>query len=208
MERSWTNHERLSAAAIAVLAFATLALQTTINDGRDGGALVAFFMLFRFFTIWSNFAAGVVMGWIALGRHVSLRVLFALATALTVVALVYHALLAADHHPVGLDWWTNLSFHTIIPAATIGWWLVVTRANAFNWGALPFAMVAPVAYTIFALINGALTGFYPYFFLDRSNLGWGQLIANITGLALFFLIMGALLMGLRRLFGQMVPTRD
>lgn len=201
MRSNWTVTERISAAAIALLAFATLALQTTINEGSP---LVAFALLFRFFTIWSNFAAGAVMGWIALGRNISGRVLFALATALTIVALVYHALLAADHHPVGLDWWTNLAFHTIIPAATILWWIVSTRREGFAWAAVPYVMVAPVIYTVFALAYGAATGFYAYFFLDKSALGWGQLMLNITGLALFFMMMGALLMGLRSLLGRAV----
>lgn len=196
MENILTPAQRLSAASIAALAAMTFIAQTSINDGSP---LVAFAMLFRFFTIWSNFAAGLVMGWIALGRPVSKRVLLALVTALSVVALVYHALLAVDHHPVGLDVWTNLSFHTLIPASTIIWWMVVTRHDALSWSRLPFVMIAPVAYTVFALINGAITGFYPYFFLDKSMMGWGQLALNITGLALFFVAMGALLMGLRRL---------
>ncbi|WFL76050.1 Pr6Pr family membrane protein [Altererythrobacter arenosus] len=177
-------------------------MQTTINDDRDGSALVAFALLFRFFTIWSNFAAGLVMGWIASGRHIPRAALFALATALTIVALVYWALLAADHHPVGLDWWTNLAFHGLIPAGVIGWWMVVTRHDAARWALLPFVMIAPVIYTMFALGYGELTGFYAYFFLDKSALGWGQLLANIAGLALFFMAMGAALMGIRSLVGR------
>lgn len=198
MQSTWSPAQRITAAMIAVLSFATLALQTTINEGSP---LVAFAMLFRFFTIWSNFAAGIVMGWIALDRPMPKRFLLAISTALSVVALVYHALLAADHHPVGLDVLTNLSFHTIIPAATILWWIIFTRHDSLSWSRLPSVMIAPVAYTVFALINGAITGFYPYFFLDKSMMGWGQLALNITGLALFFLAMGALLMGIRRLVG-------
>ncbi len=142
------------------------------------------------------------MGWIALGRHVSDRVLFALSTALMIVALVYHALLAADHHPDGLDWWTNLAFHTMIPAATIAWWVFATRREAFAWSYVPYVMVAPLIYTVFALGYGAVTGFYAYFFIDKSALGWGQLFANMAGLAIFFMIMGALLLGLRSLVGR------
>lgn len=191
---------------IAVLAFAALALQTTINDDRDGSALVALALLFRYFTIWSNFAAGVVMAAIALGKPMPRRALFALATALSQVALVYHALLAADHHPVGADWWTNLAFHTVIPAATVLWWLVVTRREEFALSDLPFAMIPPLAYTGYALIYGAVTGFYPYFFLDKSQLGWGQLLLNLTGLTLFFIVLGALLMGLRRIVDRAISA--
>ena len=198
-----TKLERLAAGAIATTAIGAIALQSMINEGS---ALIAFAMLFRFFTIWSNFAAGLAMGWVALGRRLPDHVSFALTSALAVVALVYHALLAPDHHPVGLDWWTNLAFHTVVPASTISWWLMTARFDTHAWSALPFAMVAPVIYTCFALVYGAASGFYPYFFLDRSELGWPQLLLNIAGLSLFFLLIGAAMMGLRALAARLVTS--
>ena len=196
MSAPFSRPARMVAGMIAILAAATFALQVSINDGSP---FTAFVMLFRFFTIWSNFAAGAIMAWVATGRGIDRRVLLALATALSVVALVYHALLAADHHPVGLDWWTNLSFHTLIPASVIGWWMAVTRKDGFQPQRVPFVMIAPVLYTVFALGYGELSGFYAYFFIDKSVLGWPQLVANIVGLAAFFMAMGVLLMGLRSL---------
>lgn len=190
---------RVFAAMIGVVAIATLALQTTINTEPGSSALENFAFLFRFFTIWSNFAAGLVLLWISAGRPVSERVTFALATALTIVALVYHALLAVDHHPVGLDWWTNLNFHTIIPAGYIVWWIAFSDRAHLTWRSLPWVMVFPIIYSVFALIYGASTGFYAYFFLDLPALGWARLLLNMTGLSLFFVLMGALLLGLRKL---------
>ena len=190
---------RLGAAAIGLTALIALALQTTINLDRDGSPLVSFVLLLRYFTIWSNLAAGLILLWVGAGRHAGERVLFALATALSVVALVYRALLSADHDPVGLDWWTNLAFHTLIPASAIAWWIAWSDRAHLTWRSLPLVTPAPVAYTLFALANGAATGFYPYFFLDLPALGWGQLVFNITGLALFFVLMGVLLLGLRRI---------
>ncbi len=183
------------------MVFGALALQTTINN--DGSPLVAFGLLFRYFTIWTNFAAGVIFTLVALNQRVDRRVTFSLATAIAVVALVYHALLASYHHPAGLDILTNLAFHTVIPAATIAWWLAVTRRFGFAWGALPFAMIFPVIYTAFSLIYGEMTGFYPYFFTDKSTLSWGQLLVNIAGLALFFVVIGALLMTVRSGVGRL-----
>lgn len=199
MNQPLSRPARLTAAATGMLALASLALQTTINLESDGSPLVSFALLLRFFTIWSNLAAGLILLWVAAGKTVSERVLFALATALSIVALVYHALLAMDHHPVGLDWWTNLAFHTVVPAATIGWWIAWSDRAQLTWRSLPLVTPAPVAYTIFALLYGAASGFYPYFFLDLPNLGWVQLLLNVAGLALFFVAMGAILLGLRRL---------
>lgn len=190
---------RILAAIVSIAVLVTLALQTTLNLERDGSPLVAFVLLLRFFTIWTNFAAGLIFGWVALRGRADARVLFALATAIAIVALVYHGVLAADHHPVGLDRWTNPMFHSAIPAATILWWLAFARAADTGWRSLPWVMVVPVVYTVFAQIVGAATGFYPYFFLDLPQLGWGMLLANLAGLSLIFLLVAALLLGLGRL---------
>jgi len=199
MDQKLSSISRIFAGIIGIGALATIALQTTINTEPGTSPLENFALLFRFFTIWSNFAGGVVMLWIAAGRPISQRVTFALATALTIVALVYHALLAADHHPVELDWWTNLNFHTIIPAAFILWWTVFSDRAHLSWRSLPWVMVFPILYSAFALIYGANTGFYAYFFLDLPSLGWGQMLINMTGLSAFFVLMGAVLLGLRNI---------
>ena len=198
MNTSISKPARIMAACIGLATIATLALQTTINTQPGTSALTNFALLFRYFTIWSNFAAGLMMLWIAFGKGASERVTFALATALTIVALVYHILLAPQHHPVGLDWWTNLNFHALIPAAFIGWWLVFSDREATGWRSLPIVMIFPILYSIFALIYGGISGFYAYFFLDLPSLGWPRLLLNMVGLSLFFIAMGASLLSLRR----------
>ena len=190
---------RIFAALIALTVMATLIIQTNLNLDRDGSPLAAFGLLMRFFTIWTNFAAGLIMGWIAWRGRTDERVTFALATAITIVAVIYHALLAADHHPDGPGWWTNQMFHSAIPVATLGWWFAFSRPSQMGWRSLPWVMVVPVIYTVFAQIVGALSGFYPYFFLDLPKLGWAMLLVNLVGLSLFFMAVAAVLLGIRRL---------
>lgn len=198
MGQNYSGTARIVAGVIALSALGALALQTTLNLDRDGTPLVAAGLLLRFFTIWSNLAAGIVLGLVALGRRVPPAILHALATALAIVGAVYWALLSGDHHPVGLDRVTNQFHHTLVPAATILWWFAWAAQPRAGWSALPAVMVAPVAYAVFALGYGAYSGFYAYFFLDASALGWGQLAVNIVGLALFFLLVGAILIAIKR----------
>ena len=198
MTVSFSKPARIVAGLIAVAALVALAMQTTINVGRDGSPLVAFGMMMRFFTIWSNFGAGLILAWIAVRGRMIPQIPFALATALAIVGLVYHLLLAADHHPVGLDWYTNQMHHTIIPLATIGWWLAFSHPHSSGWRTVPVVIAVPVIYTVFALGVGQMTGFYPYFFLDLPSLGWAHLLLNIVGLGVVFAIFGALLMTLRQ----------
>ncbi|MDG5746661.1 Pr6Pr family membrane protein [Qipengyuania sp. XHP0207] len=189
---------RPAATIIAVAALGALALQTTLNLERDGSPVVSAGLLLRFFTIWGNLAAGLVMAWIALGRRVAPEIVHALATALAIVGLVYWLLLAGMHHPEGLDRITNQFHHTLVPLVTIVWWLAFGQRSAKAMHSVGVVMIAPVAYAVFALAYGAASGFYAYFFLDAGQLGWAQLAINIGGLAMLFALVGALLLGVKR----------
>lgn len=179
---------RILAAVIALIAFSSLAVQPLVGDwsyiANLGGML-------RYFTIWGNLGACVIMGAIALGYAVPKGVMAALATALSVVGLVYWGLLAGDHHPVGIQRVTNQSDHTLVPLATVLWWLWFTPRADSILRLVPTIMVPPLSYGLFSLVVGQLTGFYAYFFVDLPTLGWTQFLLNNAGLALFFGCLGA-----------------
>lgn len=190
---------RISAALISAAAFGALILQCFLNLERDGLFFVAAGLLMRFFTIWSNLGAAIIMAWIASGRRVAPEALHALASALAIVALVYWTLLAGMHHPEGWDRVTNQFHHTIVPLATILWWYVFGERSEHFGRSVAATMIAPVLYAIFALAYGGASGFYAYFFLDRSTLDWAQIAFNIVGLALLFALIGAIMLSAKRL---------
>ena len=192
-----SKSSRIVAGAIAIAALIAVGAQTVINEGDN--PLVNLALMLRYFTIWSNVAAALLLGWVALNGRMDSRIAFALATALAMVGIVYHLLLSADHHPVGWDWYTNQMHHTVVPLATVFWWLSFSGVRASGWRSLPVVIAVPILYTAFALVVGAATGFYPYFFLDLPALGWVALLLNVVGLGLVFMAFGALLMGLRKL---------
>ncbi len=111
---------RLAAAVISVLALVAIAV---LPANAEGGYLANLGGLMRFFTIWGNLAAGIVFGLIALGAPAKRGIMAALATALTVVGSIYWALLAGDHEPVGIERITNQVHHTIVPIASVIWWV-------------------------------------------------------------------------------------
>ena len=193
-----SGRARFFAAVIAITAGLALAAQPTLGEGSylENAAAVL-----RFFTIWSNVAACIVMTLAALGKPAGRGIMAALATALTVVCVVYWALLSGEHHPVGFDRVTNQSHHTFVPLATIAWWFAYAPRAERIAPLLPAVMVPPLAYGVFALILGQLTGFYAYFFLDQPALGWGQFGLNNALLTVFFAGLGALLIALHRRFG-------
>lgn len=199
MDTVSSTPSRILAALTSVLAIGSLVAQVAGNMLPGEAFFPVVGWMFQFFTIWGNFAAGLVFCWIAVRGSVEPRVPFALAAALVIIAAVYHLLLASMHHPEGIDWWTNTAHHTAVPAAGVMWWLLFSRDGMAGWRSLPIVMLVPVIYGAFALVNGAVTGFYPYFFLDQASLGLGMVLVNMVGLAILFMVVAALLLLLRKL---------
>ena len=199
MDTAFSRTARLCAALVSLIAIVSLVVQSVGNLERDGTMLAAWSAMLQWFTIWGNVAAGVFFGWIALRGRIEPRIPFALAAALIIIAAVYHVLLASFHDPQGMEWWTNIAHHTVVPAGGVLWWLAFSRDGLAGWRSLPIVMLVPVVYGGFALVNGALTGFYPYFFLDQPSLGLGTVLLNMVGLAVLFLLVAALLLAIRKL---------
>ena len=199
METPFSRAARVFAALISLLAIGSLVAQVIGNMQRGEAFFPVLGWMFQFFTIWGNFAAGLLFGWIALRGTAEPRVPFALAAALVIIAAVYHLLLASMHRPEGLDWWTNIAHHSAVPAGGVLWWLLFSRDALAGWRSLPVVMLVPVIYGAFALVNGAVTGFYPYFFLDQPSLGLGMVLLNMVGLAILFMAVAALLLLMRKL---------
>lgn len=113
----------------------------------------------------------------------------------TVTVAVYWALLAGAHNP-GSAWgyFANYSLHLGLPLAM---WvdLFLNRPAAGAGNRAPFFIVAfPLAYGVFSLLRGAVTGWYPYFFINPGKMG-GALptTLSILGLLAFFLGAGFLM---------------
>ncbi len=198
VDQARPNRARLWAGIIAVMAAGALLAQPLLGEFSYAKNLA---LMLRWFTIWGNVAACAIMARIALGGQVPASIMAALATALTVIASVYWALLSGDHHPVGYDRITNQFHHTIVPLATIAWWWCYTRKAAAIRPLIPVIMAPPLTYGVFALVLGQLTGFYGYFFTDLPALGWPMFLVNNAVLAVFFALLGAGLVALKHRFG-------
>lgn len=184
---------RMAAAGIAVLAGGALMLQfglDIVERGRDPAGEIAH--LYGWFTIWSNTMVALIAGHVALlGRargpgHPAL--LAASVVWIMVVGVVYNTLLSQFNHPPTLArQLIDLVFHAIVPLAWPLWWLWGRPAGHLHWRHLAVVLPLPLAYCAFSLWVGSQTGRYAYFFIDVGRYGWGQVIVNIAGLAVFFI---------------------
>jgi hypothetical protein len=102
----------------------------------------------------------------------------------------------------GLDFLCDFMLHYVMPALfVVDWVLFVPKAelqwrNMFGW------LWYPVIYLAWTFVHGALSGFYPYPFLNTEVLGVGRVLLNELGLLAAFFVLGLVLISL----GKLVPT--
>ena len=133
-----------------------------------------------------------------------------------VTHLIFHFLLRPQLKEVNAEFFTtghfNLILHYIVPLSTFFDYLLFDIKGNFKYSyALPWVGV-PLLYVPFAYTKTYLTGMfdkglgnkYPYFFLDYEKLGFPKMIALISVLILFFVILSFVLVAVDHLFGRLL----
>ncbi|MDO8883420.1 MAG: Pr6Pr family membrane protein [Pseudotabrizicola sp.] len=192
---------RLSAAFIFALAIVSLRLQFDAShvEMRSISVSATLWAMAGYFTVLTNLVVAVMMALVAMRWQVPGRLAFAVTVAIVMVGLVYHTLLAGLVDPVGMAWWADQGLHTAVPALTLVWWLLF--APEPGKGVHGTALIWPLAYLTYALTRGALTGFWPYPFLDVGRLGWLSVSLNCAGMVLAFVAVSAILITAKRRLG-------
>ncbi|WP_367132368.1 Pr6Pr family membrane protein [Saccharothrix sp. HUAS TT1] len=178
------------AAVIAASLITQLALISTggadVNAGHAEAQVavgVRFVRLFSYFTIQSNLFVLVVAITLALdpardGRAWRVARLDALL-GITITGLVFALLLAPLVHPVGPAWWVNLGFHRLAPVLTVLGWLLFGPRPRVDRSTAAWALLGwPVLWIAYTFIHGAITDWYPYPFLDVTELGFSTALRN------------------------------
>lgn len=202
---------RLYSAVFACVGWFALILQygLTISGNPHMGAGELTLNFFSYFTILSNILAAlaltapVVAPNSRLGRwSASEGVRAAVAMYIVVVGVVYHFLLAGIWAPQGWSLLANNLLHYVMPAAFVADWLFFTPKGRLRW-IDPVKWLVPVLiYGGWTLLHGKLSGWWPYWFTDVDKLGLGKVMLYFTGLLVFFLIVGLIVVAVDRTFGR------
>ncbi len=187
-----TKAARVTATALALVTLAGLIIRFILAADQHGSFLAGASHLYQFFTIFTNSLVFFVMAAIALGKTPHRLVVHATVVAIVGVGIIFHALLSQFGAQEGLDGLGNLITHTIVPIASLVWWLAHSDKDAVEWRDAFFSLICPGGYTIYALIRAEFSGFYPYAFIDLQKLGWGGLAQSIFFLGLAFLVLALL----------------
>ena len=205
------------AALLAIILWLGIILQFYISipdyieKGRTlGGAIV---QLLSYFTIQTNFLLALLLTLLVFkpqskwGHFFSQpHVIGAMAAYITIVGLVYHFMLRDQFHPEGLFKVTSDIFHIISPVAFVLFWLLLVKKTSIKWLNTLFWLVYPFIYTIYILIRGALTDYYPYNFLDVTGLGYATVLYNCGFLLVGFIILNALYILISRMAAKPINT--
>ncbi len=192
---------------IIVIAWFGLGLQQYILiDNTPGSGLTllqAVGRFFNFFTILSNLLVAISLTIVlvspgaAAGRFFAKpSVIAAIAVYIFIVGLVYNSILRYTWHPTGRDRVADELLHVAVPVLYIVYWLAFAPKGSLQWKSPFYWLVFPALYIIYALIRGAAEGFYPYPFINVTDLGYGKVALNSAGLMLVFIIAGMIIVAI------------
>jgi hypothetical protein len=197
---------RVYAAVGASLGWFALALQLYLMLVQDPTAMLGVVITyFSFFTILTNILVALVFTAAALRPAAAwgqflLRPSVQASTAvyIAIVGMVYQLLLRHLWNPQGAQWIADVLLHSIIPVGYLLYWWMFAPRDELNWKNAIGWLVYPGAYLVYTLARGAVSGLYPYPFVDVTALGYGGVLARSAGLMLVFLGMGLLIVAIAR----------
>jgi len=198
-----TAYRALAGAFTAFVVALQFWLSVLASPSSD--VLISSLRFFSFFTILTNLLAAAALLLPVLGQKSAPgRILArpavhtAIAGYILMVGVVYYMLLLGLSHREGLSLAVEHTLHSVTPLLfVIDWALFVPKAGV-RWQVGFSALIFPLTYAAWILIYGAVSGWYPYPFIDVSALGYARVAANIFALAVAFLLIELVLVGIGR----------
>ena len=178
------------------------------TSGEHASQFAALLDYLSYFTHLSVFLVALAFSAVLLRPESGLRIFFekpatraAIALYIIVVAVVHHLLLADLKVRVGWSATTNTLLHTVVPVLYVIDWLVFATKRRMTYSAIPYWLIYPAAYGVWAVGTGYIAGAYPYPFLDMSELGLSGVAISMVGFVALFSIGAALFIAI----GKFLP---
>ncbi|MAS53649.1 MAG: hypothetical protein CMJ44_03300 [Pimelobacter sp.] len=160
-----------------------------------------------YFTVQSNVLVAIASLTLALDPARDTRTWRVLRLAgvvgITVTGLVHYLLLRPLLDLDGADWAADKLLHMVVPIMALVGWVVFGPRPRITLGAVGWALAWPVAWLGVTLSVGALSGWYPYPFLDHREDGAAAVVVASLGVTLLFVALFALAAWLDR---RLAPT--
>ena len=161
---------------------------STVTDEPPAALGVRLWHFVSYFTILTNVLVIVtVLPLIRDPRHDgrTWRVLrLAALVMITVTGLVHWFLLRPLSTLVGVEAVGDVLVHVAVPVLTVIGWLVFGPRPRIDARTVAWSLAWPIGWLVYTLVVGALTGWYPYPFLDVAARGVGPVAITCGAIAL------------------------
>ena len=186
----------LTAALVIVGLIIQIAVTWNFTGGHFSTPAARIFNLLFFFTILSNILTGVTNGMLSLhpGRcPVGFRIArLSGLIGIAVTGIVYHGVLAENHHLEGWSLVADVILHSLVPVAAVLGWLVFGPRGQITPRIVKLSILFPAVYCAVTLIRGPLVGdWYPYPFIDVAQHGYARVAVNCALVAVLFVGLAA-----------------
>ena len=102
---------------------------------------------------------------------------------------------------------TDAGFHIVTPVLAVVGWVIFGPRPRFDRSTLLWSLVWPGVYFVYSLIHGAITGWYPYPFVDVAKIGYPLAMRNLAVVIVLLLAVGAVYVWLDRRLHRTSPIR-
>jgi len=183
-------------------------LMTNYSSSRGIGNTVIHFL--SFFTIQTNILMSVCMLLPALTPTSRVSQLLSRASLRTavmsysaLVAIIYFAVLRNIGHDYGLERLADWVLHYVTPTMFFIDWVAWVPRGRIPWSAAAHYLIYPALYAAWTLLYGAVTGWYPYPFVNAARLGYAQLVGNLLALTCAVVAIPVMLLAIDRLLAAL-----
>lgn len=194
---------RIIAALVALAAWTGLGIQLhqsiAMSLARGQSAAQGFLIYIAFFTVLTNFLVAVATTSFAampssrIGRWFGHpNTITGIAPSIVIVGGTYHAILAGMHPLHGVGVIANSLMHDVVPLLFLAFWAVAVPRYSIAWRGAALWALYPIAYFAYAMVRGVSTGFYPYWFINVTQLGVVHVLVNAIGVLLIYFVLLAM----------------
>ncbi|WP_091371921.1 Pr6Pr family membrane protein [Mucilaginibacter mallensis] len=191
-------------ALTALVAWFAIVLQFSISfsvyvtEGRTFGGILV--QLLSYFTILSNILVAKSLTLPLLnptgrwGKYFSsASATGAITVYIATVGITYNIILRNLIVLEGFSILANELLHVVVPVLYVIYWFLFAAKARLKWSEIYYWLIYPLVYLVYILIRGAISGYYPYPFVDVGKLGYASVAMNSLGMIIGFAILSVLL---------------
>lgn len=189
---------------LAILGWFALSVQFYLNISSKVASFSEILIrYFSYFTLLTNLLVAICCTSLVIYSRFTpyfsnTKIITAVAVYILIVGLIYNVVLRFLWQPQGLQMVVDELLHSIIPFLFLLYWFLYVKKENLEWRDFLPWLWYPMVYLVWVLVRGSFSGFYPYPFINRTQLGTTAILWNILGIALLFVVFSLLFIGIAK----------